>query len=92
MLSWLIFNLGCDFSLEKWINKDEFTEYQVFSEGSLCLFSSTPSFFFSAFTRSFSMAAFRNCWKTSLDDLTDTGTTDCLASFAQESAFFRTMS
>lgn len=74
-----------------WTKVNEF-EYQVFPEASFSL-TPSPCFLFSALTRSsFSMAALRNSWKTSFDDLTDAGLSGCFANFAQESAFFRTMS
>lgn len=64
--------------------------YQAFPGDAL--FSCASTCFFSAFTRSFSRAAFRNCWKASLDDFPEASATDWLASLAQESAFFRTIS
>lgn len=38
------------------------------------------------------MAALRNFWKLSLDDLIAVALTDCCTTFAQDSAFFRKMS
>lgn len=38
------------------------------------------------------MTAFLNCWKLSFEDLIAVGVIDCLTSFAQETAFFRTIS
>lgn len=69
---------------------NRFAEYQGFPGDPLFSFPSTC--IFSAFTRSFSRAALRNCWKASLDDFPEASATDCLASLAQESAFFRTIS
>lgn len=67
-----------------------FAQYQAFPGDALFSFPSTC--FFRAFTRSFSNAALRKCWKASLDDFTEARAIDWLASFAQESAFFRTIS
>lgn len=54
---------------------NRFSEYQGFP-GDRSLFSFPSTCFFSAFTRSFSRAALRNCWKASLDDFPEASATD----------------